>query len=308
MRMNGLSAKTKTKIGKLSFYICLIILPLLQFLLFYLYVNINSFILAFQNYDVFTNTASFAGWDNFRKIYTELIEPGKFEVMLKNSLTVWLWSTVLGIVGAILFSYYIYKQGPLSNLFRTILYMPHVISTVVLVVMFKYFSEWGIPAIYESITGRLIDGLYSNPDTAFPTVVFYSLWMGFGTQVLMYVSTMAGIDVSISEAAKIDGITYIKEFWYITLPLVFPTLTTFILTGIAGIFTNQANLFSFGSTGVSGDMQTIGYYMYKELQINATNKTAWPMLSAMGLLFTFIVAPITFLVRWALEKYGPRVD
>lgn len=293
---------------KLAFYIALISLPLLQFLIFYVYVNINSFLLAFQEYDVFTNTAKFAGWNNFIKIYRDLVETGKFAVLLKNSLIVWICTTLLGIVGAIFFSYYIYKKSPFSNLFRTILYMPHIVSSVVLIVMFKYFVEWAVPAFVQTVTGKVIEGLYSNPDTQFVTVVFYCLWMGFGTQVLMYVSAMAGIDASISEAAKIDGITYLKEFWYITVPLVFPTLTTFILTGIGAIFTNQAGLYSFGGKNVPGDIHTFGYYMYVELQKNAANKTAWTMLSALGLLFTLVATPLTFFARWLLNKYGPSVD
>ena len=308
MHEKGLSAKTKKKMRKIAFYIALIILPCIQFLLFYVYVNINSFLLAFQEYDVFTNTTKFAGWNNFIKIYTDLVETGRFVVLLKNSLIVWVWTTLLGIAGAIFFSYYIYKKGPFSNLFRTILYMPHIVSTVVLIVMFKYFCECAVPSFVQMITGETIKGLYSNPDTQFPTVVFYTLWMGFGTQVLMYVSTMAGIDVSISEAAKIDGITYWKEFWYITVPLVFPTLTTFILTGIGSIFTNQAGLYAFGGKNIPGNIQTFGYYMYVELQKNAANKTAWPMLSALGLLFTFVATPLTFFVRWLFKKYGPSVD
>ena len=306
--MQRIIQKRKGNWKKLLFYICLIALPVLQFSLFYVYVNINSFILAFQSYDVFTNESTFAGLSNFRRVFSDLFVNGAFTIMFKNSLTVWAWTMLVGLPGAILFSNYIYKKGPFSNLFKTILYMPHVISSVILVIIFKYFSDVGIPALWEKATGEFIDGLYSNPDTAFPTVLFYTIFMGFGTQVLMYVSTMGGIDVSVQEAARLDGVNYLTELWYITIPLIFPTISTFILTGIAGIFNNQANLFSFGGANVPGKIQTLGYYMYSELQQNSTNATAWPYLSAISLIFTFIVAPVTFLVRYLLNKFGPKVE
>lgn len=306
--MQGIIRKRKGNWKKLLFYICLIILPVLQFSLFYVYVNINSFILAFQNYDVFTNESTFVGFANFKRVFSDLFVNGSFTIMFKNSLTLWAWTMLVGLPGAILFSNYIYKKGPCSNLFKTILYMPHVISSVILVIIFKYFSDVGVPALWEMATGEFIDGLYSNPDTAFPTVLFYTIFMGFGTQVLMYVSTMSGIDVSVQEAARLDGANYLKELWYITIPLIFPTISTFILTGIAGIFNNQGNLFSFGGNNVPGKIQTLGYYMYSELQQNSTNATAWPYLSAISLIFTFIVAPVTFLVRYLLNKFGPKVE
>ena len=304
-RAKGMDSDKRTK---LLFYICLLVLPLTQFLIFYVYVNFNSFVLAFESYDVFTNTSKFVGFDNFEKIFNDLFVNGSFNIMFKNSLTAWIWTMFVGIPFSILFSNYIYKKGPLSNTFKTFLYMPQVISSVVLVIIFKYLSELGIPSLWKSITGETIEGLYTNKETAFQTVLFFSIWAGFGTQVLMYLSSMSGIDLSISEAAKIDGVNYIQELWFVTIPMIFPTITTFILVGIAGIFNNQVNLYSFGGPSVPGEIETLGYYMYMQLQQNSTNVTAWPKLSALALMFTFFVAPVTFFVRWLLNKYGPKVD
>ena len=55
---------------KLLFCLCVIALPVLQFMLCYVYVNFNSFILAFTKYDKITDTTSFAGFDNFELVFT----------------------------------------------------------------------------------------------------------------------------------------------------------------------------------------------------------------------------------------------
>ena len=60
----------------------------------------------------------------------------------------------------------------------------------------------------------------------------------------MYSNAMSGIPQEIVESAHLDGATGINEFWKITLPMVYPTLSTFLITGVAGLFTNQINLYS----------------------------------------------------------------
>ena len=123
----------------------------------------------------------------------------------------------------------------------------------------------------------------------------------------MYLSAMAGINESVVEAAKLDGIGYFSEMWYITIPLTFTTLSTFLIVSVAGYFNNQMSLFSFGGVHVSQRYQTFGYYLYRELKAYATDRTKWAYLSAMGLTFTLIVTPITFAVRGLLNKFGPKL-
>ena len=108
------------------------------------------------------------------------------------------------------------------------------------------------------------------------------------------------------EAANLDGATGFKEFWHISLPQVYPTLSVFIVTGIASIFTNQFNLFTF--YGTSAPYQTFGYYLYKETLNHNTDLPYFPKLAAFGLMMAIVAIPLTFLVRWLLEKFGPTED
>ena len=121
----------------------------------------------------------------------------------------------------------------------------------------------------------------------------------------MYLGAMNSISESIVEAAQLDGITPLKEFVYVTLPMIYPTLVTFIVTGVAGIFTNQMNLFTFKGGILSYKDYTYGYYLFYNTSLGMEK---YPAMASMGLIFTLIIAPITFLVRHLLEKYGPSVD
>ena len=109
------------------------------------------------------------------------------------------------------------------------------------------------------------------------------------------------------ESAHLDGADGFREFWYITLPLVYPTLSTFLITGVAGLFTNQINLYSFYGAEAPVGVQTFGYYLYTQTQA-AKSEAEYPRLAAIGFILTLIAVPLTLVVKWALEKFGPSED
>ena len=152
-----------------------------------------------------------------------------------------------------------------------------------------------------------IKGLLENPATRFSAIMFYNVFIGFGTSVLMYSNSMSGISEEVIEAAKLDGATGIKKFFYVVFPQVFGTVSTFLIIGVAGIFTNQINLFSFYEASAPDDVRTLGYYLYVRAQL-AVNEAEFPELSALGLLLTAIAVPLTMLVKRLLEKFGYSED
>ncbi len=302
--MKEINAKKKTRRGKLLFYIGLVALPTIQFCIFYIYVNFNSILLAFQTYDKITNQYAFAKFDNFKAVFQHFSSVmGK--IQLKNSFILAFFTIVISLPLSILCSYYVYKGKLFAETFKIVLFLPSIISGLVMIIIYKYIVELGLPAILTDMTGEKVLGFYSNPDTKFSTILFFTMWIGLGGQLLMYLSAMSSINESVVEAAKLDGVGFFGEFWHITLPMIFPTISTFIVSGVAGIFTNQMNLFSFESYLAPADVQTVGYYMYKELYLQKSSIDAWPFLSAMGLILTVITVPFVFLLRHVFTKYDP---
>lgn len=296
--------KKKTKWGKLAFYIGLIALPTIQFIIFYIVVNFNSILLAFQSYDKVLDKYSFAKLNNFKEVFAHFGSVmGKMQ--LKNSFILAFFSLFVLLPLSVLCSYYVYKGKLFSETFKVVLFLPSVISGLVMIIVYKYMVELGLPEILTKIKGEKVVGFFSNPDTKFGTILFFTMWIGLGGHLLMYLSAMSSINESVVEAAKLDGVGFFGEFWYVTLPMIFPTLSTFIVGSVAGIFTNQMGLFSFESYNAPADVQTVGYYMYKELYLNKATIGAWPFLSAMGLILTVITVPLVFLLRYVFTKYDP---
>ena len=126
--------KKKSLDKKMLFYIGLLALPLLQFCVFYIYVNVKFIILAFQVYDVQNFTYEFVGLSNFTTVFDKVFvsEGTAFAIRFKNSLFNYLMTLLIGMVGAIFFSYYIYKKQFLSGTFKIALFLPHIIFYLLL--------------------------------------------------------------------------------------------------------------------------------------------------------------------------------
>lgn len=305
MKEKGLSKK---RTNDLIFCLIVLLLPVVQFAIFYIGVNVNSFVMAFQRYEIdeLTGLGDFVGngFENFKTMFVEIKEEGTFGYALKNSLSAFFWVTIVGMTLSLVFSLYIFKKMPGHGAFRVLLFAPSVLSSIVTVTMYRFFAESAIPILLNMPDGM---GLLSNPDTGMPTIIFFNVWISFGTQILMYSGAMNGIDPSIMEAAKLDGANPFIEFFRIILPLIFPTIQVFLVTGVASIFINQLNLVAFkGLTLRKPEFMTIGYYLFKDTQ--SATQARMPVLATYGVSLTIIAVPLTLLTRWALDKFGPSIE
>ena len=303
----ALPSKKKSFFTKdLLFYSLMLLFPLAQFAIFYIGVNGRSFLYAFQKIDTLSNSITWT-IEPLANAFKQMFEPTLLKVLGMSFLSFAL-TYAIGTVLALLFSYFIYKKLPFGNFFKVMLFLPSILSAIVMVTIYQNFVEIGVPSILHSWFGGTFKGLIENPDTRYGAIVFYNIFVSFGTSVLMYSNAMSGLSVEVSEAAKIDGANAWDEFIHIVLPGIFPTISTFAVTSVASIFINQMNLFSFFNLSASNDVQTYGYYLYVQTVNAANTESEYPFICAVGLLLTIVAVPLTLLTKWALEKWGPSED
>lgn len=297
------SSMQTMKKNKLIFYCTMVVLPILQFLIFYMYINFQSFALAFQKYSFEAGGYIFSGFEQFVQIFKDFQTEKVLRSSVINSLTLFFWTFIFGSLVSVVFSYYIYKKRFGSTAFKILLYLPHILGGVVVVIIYKYFVEDAMPTIASLFGVEGMNGLLSNPNTKRTTIIFYTIFASFGPRVLVYSSAMSGISESIIESAQLDGVTPFKELVFIVLPSIWSTFVTFMVSVVVGIFTNQMSLFTFYGTDADASLYTFGYYLFREAKIG-TNAD-YPYLSAMGLLLTTVAVPVTLFTRWSLKKFGP---
>lgn len=307
---NEQTPKKRRKLNKkqkdLIFYILVLAFPMTQFAIFYLGVNFNSILLAFRSYDVMSGQYIWAGLNNFKEVFADLSNMAMFSIAFRNSIIAFVFGMIFGTLFGLIFSYYIYKKFFGYKVFKVLLFVPSIISTVVMVTIFMQFVESGIPNILNQIFGIRIQGLLGNPDLTFATILFYNAWIGFGVSSLLYVGSMNNISDSVIEAAKLDGVSTGQEFLYIILPLIWPTFTQFLVVSVGGIFMNQLSLYAFYGQGLEIRLYTFGYYLYRGVLLG-TNVDL-PYLATIGIVLTMITIPVTLLVKWALKKFGPSTE
>lgn len=298
MRIKNRPKYTK---GDVIFYCILLALPLLQICVFYFGVNLQSFGMAFQRYDAYNNRFIWDASSNFSNFARDVALSG-FWRMVGNSLLVWVVSSLTGTVLAVLFAYYVYKNRFMSSFYKVVLFLPSVLPSILLVVMFKKFTGEALPAYTYSLFGSKAEDVFASGSVArFATVTLFTVWISFGPQVLFYTGAMDQIPAEIPEAGEIDGATPFKEFVYLIVPSIMPTLGTFLITGVSSIFTNQNNLFGFVGQNAVPVEKTMGYYLYCLVYADS-GMSGYCYAAFLGLICTFIVVPVAFGIRKAVER------
>lgn len=290
----------------------MVILPIIQFCIFYVAVNFNSILLAFKSYENHTGVVvqKWIKFDNFKTILHDWRTESVLKTAILNSFKYLAIDIVIITPVTMLFAYYMYRRFILSGFFKILIFAPSIICIMVLVMFFKEFADAAIPQLIEKHTGLYIETMFWDQKYMFyPLTIFY-LIVGFSGNILLYINAISNVSVSTLEAATIDGASEFGLFTRIVFPSVYKTFVSLIVISVASIGSNQAYLHSFyGSQNAPSDTQTIGYYLFKLVaSSNGEDPTQYPIAAAYGLVLTMIVAPLTIFLRWALNKYGPSEE
>ncbi len=301
------SMKSKN-FAKNLFLFCVLVVPVVQFIVFYIVVNINSILLAFKDYNLDTGEYYYVGGKHFTAFIDQISKEFVLRASTKNSFILYAIGLIISMPLHVMSSFFVYKKIPLAGMFKIFLYVPSIMSSVVMTIMYKYFVDRAVPAVAELFGVEAMPNLFKSQETAWPVLIFYNIWFGLGGGIILYTGAMSRIPDSLVEYGKMEGLGMWKEFWKVTVPLIWPTITVFLVTGIAGIFTNQGGVYTFYGEHAPQYLYTYGYYLFVRVVGASAQLSDYPYASAAGLLFTLVAAPITLLAKYLLEKYGPTAE
>ena len=296
------SGEVKATFEKYVFFVAILALPVLQFLIMYVLVNANSILMSFQKYEngqyIFLEDA----FANYRTFFEGLINDPKLVNAVKNSLIQYFLSLLVTLPVSVIVSYYVFIKIPFAETFKVILMLPQMISNIVFVCIFRYLLEDGLIEIFH----LPIDTLRAAP-TQFYTMLIYGLFFSFAANLVLYLGAITSVDQSIMEYGEIDGLGTLGKFWYIVLPAIWPTITVFIVSGVAGIFTNQGHTYSFFDIWALDETYTLGYWMFVIVK-GSISFAEYPLAATAGICFTVVATPIVLLVKFLLERFGPKEE
>lgn len=199
-------------------------------------------------------------------------------------------------------AYFIYKKIPGYKFFRVVFFLPSIISSVVLTMLFANIVGVNGPvaSLMQKILGlERVPELLGQDEYALGTIVVYCIWTGFGTNLILLNGAMARIPAEVLEAARLDGAGRVRELFQIILPLTWPTLTTLITFTFIGIFTASGPILLF--TGGAHKTTTISFWIFDKVYYSASSNMQ-SYASAVGLFFTLIALPIVLFVRRVMNR------
>ena len=298
------------------FVYLLIAIPVLQFVIFWFYVNISSIGLAFQNrLGEFTLV-------NFKNVFLNIInknDPNKSIItMVGKSLILWLTTNVVAYPFGLAGTYVLYKRVTGHYAFRVIFSIAGIVGAVVWVSLIKGvcdpdgFVQYILTHVFHANISEkaLTDGLFLANDTAFKTIVFITFISGAVGGSVIVTGAYTKVPPELLEAAKLDGLDFWGSFVVVSLPCSWPTLQTLITVSLCSMLVVEGNVYLYtNGTGGNGTA-TMGYYLYTlTLEISKNPITAdYYYAAALGVVISLVSIPVVLLGRRILNKVIPTVE
>ncbi len=259
--MNKKKAKRRFVIGCMA-------PALLLMAVFIIYPTINVFVMSLFKWGGISNTKKFIGFDNFVSLYNDT----KFLQALQNTILLITLVTIVTLGLAIIFASILTREKVKGqNIFRVVFYIPNILSIVVIAAIFGAIYNPGT-GLLNSIIGLFTEDLpkwLGDPGIALYCIIGALIWQAIGYYMVMYMASMSSIPENLYEAASLEGAGKLKQFFLVTLPLVWDnirtTLTFFIISSI-----NLSFLLVKVMTGGNLNTEVVLNYMYSQAYTNSS--------------------------------------
>ena len=300
------SAGKSKKYKQTMLIVCMLALPFIQWLVFWLYVNLSSIMLAFQDQrtGVWTNKNFLTFWESLTSPY------GEIKIAVRNTMYYFLSSLFIIMPISVIIAYFIYKRILFYKGFRIIFYLPAIISAVAMVTSFSNFIDprgpLGEIAGWFGLSVPDV-GLLGQNSTATATIVVYSIWTGFCTNILLFGGAMTRIPIDVLESARLEGCGPMRELVQLIFPLIWSSVSTLIVFAFTGIFNSSGPILLF--TNGAFETTTINFWIFKQVYGTGAvgGSGSYNLVSCAGLCFTLVGVPIILFIRWLLERV-PTVE
>ncbi|MCA0755894.1 ABC transporter permease subunit [Paenibacillus sp. N4] len=280
----------------------LLLLPAAVLLLLFAYIPMYGVLIAFKDYSPATGIleSPWAGFNYFEKFFNSY----QFDITIKNTLVISLYSIAtfpIPIMLALMINQM--RANRFKQVFQTVTYMPHFISTVVMVglILILLSPGNGLLGNLFRLFGAEAPNLIGSAGMFSSLYVWTDVWQHAGWDSIIYIAALSAVDPSLYEAAKVDGASRWQRIRYIDMPMLLPTAITLLILRIGGllgvgfekVYLMQNNL------NISSS-EVIATYVYKIGLLSSQ----YSFSSAINLFNTVINFILLILVNQAAKKYS----
>lgn len=268
----------------LIFYIAFLLIPM-----------IGAFYYSFTDWNGLNRDYDLIGFANFVEVFKE--DPD-FVNSLLFTLKYVVVMVVLQNVFALFLAVLIESRTRSKGLFRTLFFMPNMISVIISAFMWTFIFSQVLPQIAEKTAFTFLNQSWiGDPKFSFYSILIVSLWNGVGYMMIIYLAGLQGVPQSLKEAAVIDGANAWQRFRSVTLPMIAPAITICLFLTLNSSFKVFEVVYGLTGGGPGRSTQVVTMNIYEEAFSNnfrygyASAKSI--ILFALVLILTLIQVSVT---------------
>lgn len=263
---------------------------LLGMLIFIIIPIFFSFGLSFAKWDLL-NPIQFVGLDNYKEIFTEPL----FGKILLNTVVFALATSFFGVIIPLILAAIMNSKIRGTDFFKTAYFLPFITPMIVIGIVWEWIFDPNI-GLLNKVLQVHINWLY-DPHWAMPALILVSVWKLIGYNMIIFLSGFSGISNSMFEAAKIDGANPVETFFYVTIPLLSPTIFFVVIITAVSSFQVFDLIYLMTQGGPLDSTNVLVYAIYK----NAFEYFNAGKASAIAYVLFVIILVLT-LLQWNMRK------
>ena len=278
----------------------IILLPAVLYYIIFKYIPMFGNILAFQDFSITRGifASPWVGLANFK----DFLSNYKFWQLLRNTLTInifyLLFSFPMPIILALLLNEV--KRSKFKRFVQTATYMPHFISTVVVVSMvLTFLSSEGMINAARTKLGLEALSFMTTPGYFYPIYTVSGIWQELGWGSIIYISALSSVDPQLYEAAMIDGAGRFKQMLHVTLPCILPTIVILLIMNIGNMLTvGYEKIILLYNPSIYETADVISSYVYRRGVLEGDYSYS----AAVGIFNSLINCMLLFVSNWISNK------
>jgi raffinose/stachyose/melibiose transport system permease protein len=295
--------KKKLISGNLGKYFILFILPaLVIYILFSIIPFLYTMYYSFTDYtDMNPIHLNFVGIKNYLKVFQTPIMVTAIKNSVIYAILLTGFQTILGLPLAVLLN----KKLKSRNLLRALFFFPAVFSSLIIGYLWNFIMSSSDFGLINNLLHQLGINTFNffTAKNALYSVILTQIWQWTGWAMVIYLANLQSISPDLYEAANIDGANGRKKFFFVTLPLMCPSVKIIIVTGLIGGMKAFDIIYSMTSGGPGDATQTVMMVIMKKGISDGFYSTG----AAFGVCFFLIVLVISGLVTKLMGKWSDAI-
>ena len=216
-----------------------LLLPAVVLVVCFAYKPMYGVLIAFKDYKPAMGITGSPWADPWYKYFIKFFKSFQFDTTIRNTLFINLYSLAVGFPLPIMLALIINQMHAkwFRKAFQTITYLPHFISTVVMVGIIMLFLSPGSGLIGNSyrLLGREAPNLMGSAGAFSSVYVWSEVWQHIGWDSIIFIASLSSVDPSLYEAATVDGASKRQKMWHIDIPMLIPTAIILLILRIGNL-------------------------------------------------------------------------